>query len=181
MKILAIGADMKDGVAALLRAIDRPEGLMVDHFDLADSSSAALEHAKPMMQDWTHCIDFKVLDLDKDLKGQGFESESYDVIIAANTLYSVKNITSALKQVRKLIKPGGKIVIVELIRPPTLAIETIFGVLPGYVRSSPGSQQITNKPTDGGPLKVTSSVLPYFLNQNGMKCCWKALSVAPIL
>lgn len=170
MRILAIGADMKDGIAALLRAIDRPEGLMVDHFDLADSSSEALDRAKPLFQDWTHSMDFKVLDLDKDLKVQGFESESYDVIIAANTLYSVKNVNSALNQVRQLIRPGGKMVMVELTRPPTLSIQTIFGVLPGYVRGFPCSQQITNKSTDGGLLKVNARVLPYFLNHNGMKC-----------
>ncbi|KAJ5368689.1 Highly reducing polyketide synthase sdnO [Penicillium cataractarum] len=131
MRILAIGASMEDGIVALLRAIDRPEGLMVDHFDLADSSSAALERAKPLFQDW-HSMDFKALDLDDNLKDQGFEIGSYDMIIAANTLYSVKNVTTSLNQVRQLMKPGGKLVMVELIRPPTLAIETIFGVLPGW-------------------------------------------------
>lgn len=133
MKILAIGAGMEDGIAALLRAIDRPEGLMVDHFDLADSSSAALERAKPLFQDWAHSMDFKVLDLDENLNDQGFEIGGYDMIIAANTLYYVKNVTTSLNQVRQLMKPGGKLVMVELIRPPTLATETIFGVLPGYV------------------------------------------------
>jgi acyl transferase domain-containing protein len=131
MKILAIGAGMEDGIDALLRAIDRPEGLMVDHFDLADSSSAALERAKPLLQDWAHSMDFKVLDLDSDLKDQGFEIGGYDMVIAANTLYGVKNVATALNQVHQLMKPAGKLVMVELIRPPTLAIETIFGVLPG--------------------------------------------------
>lgn len=133
MRILAIGASMEDVTAAFLRAIDRPEGLMVDHFDLVDSSSEVLESAKPHFQYWAHSMAFKVLDLDGDLKGQGFELEGYDMIIATNTLHSVKNAGSALKQVRQLMKPGGKLVVTELIRPPTLAIETIFGVLPGYV------------------------------------------------
>jgi hypothetical protein len=93
----------------------------------------------------------------------------------------VKNVNSALNQVRQLIRPGGKMVMVQLTRPPTLSIQTIFGVLPGYVRGFPRSQQITNKSTDGGLLKVNARVLPYFLNHNGMKCWWKALSVAPIL
>ncbi|KAJ5896473.1 Highly reducing polyketide synthase sdnO [Penicillium subrubescens] len=132
MKILAIGAGMEDGIATLLRAIDRPEGLMVDHFYLADSSSTALERAKPLLQDWAHSMEFKVLDLDNDLKDQGFEVGGYDMVIAANTLYSVKNVATALNQVHQLMKPGGKLAMVELIRPPTLAIETIFGVLSGW-------------------------------------------------
>jgi acyl transferase domain-containing protein len=131
MRLLVIGAGMEEGIAALLRSIDRPEGLMVDRFDIADSSSAALERAKPIFQDWAHAMDFKVLDLDNDLKEQGLEIGGYDMIIAANALYSVKNVTTALNQVHQLMKPGGKLVMVELIRPPTLAIETIFGVLPG--------------------------------------------------
>lgn len=106
---------------------------MVDHFDLADSSCEALESAKSHFQDWAHSMDFKVLDLDGGLKEQGFELEGYDMIIAINTLYSVENVDSAMNQVRQLMKPGGKLVVTELIRPPTLAIETIFGVLPGYV------------------------------------------------
>ncbi|KAF7713846.1 Polyketide synthase [Penicillium ucsense] len=132
MKVLFLGAGIEQCTATLLRAIDRPEGLMVDRFDLADRSADALERAKPHFQKWNHAMDFKTLDLDADLKDQGFDNEVYDMIVATCSLHSVKNVDASLKRLRHLAKPGGKLVMVELVRPPALSTELIFGVSPGW-------------------------------------------------
>ncbi|KAI2787681.1 Highly reducing polyketide synthase sdnO [Penicillium oxalicum] len=132
MKILFLGAGTEECTAALLRAIDRPEGLMVDRFDLADCSEAALERAKPHFQKWSHAMNFRVLDLNVDLKEQGFTVEEYDMIVATSSLHSVKKVDASLKRLRQLTKPGGKLVMVELVRPPALSTELIFGVSSGW-------------------------------------------------
>ena len=62
---------------------------------------------------------------------QGFEPESYDVVVAANILHATKSLRQTLGNVRKLLKPGGRLVLIELTRE-RMTTSTIFGTLPGW-------------------------------------------------
>ena len=64
---------------------------------------------------------------------QGFSAGSYDLIIAANVLHATSPIDNSISNVRKLLKPGGKLALIEI---TTLVpyVNLIFSTLPGWWR-----------------------------------------------
>ncbi|KAM3425140.1 hypothetical protein BST61_g7101 [Cercospora zeina] len=57
---------------------------------------------------------YKVLDLERDPQEQGFEPESQDVIIAANVLHATADLKKSVESVRRLLKPGGYLFMLEV-------------------------------------------------------------------
>lgn len=84
-----------------------------------------------MLEQWSDIIDYKVLDIEKNPVEQGFEAGTYDIVMASNVLHATSDITTTLKNVRKLLKPGGRIVLMELTKV-TAWINCIFGSTTGW-------------------------------------------------
>lgn len=74
---------------------------------------------------------FKKLDIEREPLVQGFELGSYDLIIACQVLHATKNMERTMFHVRQLLKPGGKLIMVETTRD-TPDVQLIFGTLPGW-------------------------------------------------
>ena len=77
---------------------------------------------------------FKVCDAEKDPLSQGFVEGSYDVIIASFVLHATAQLDRTMGNVRKLLKPGGFLVISEGSSDGPLQSGDgfIFGTLPGW-------------------------------------------------
>ncbi|KAL8863092.1 MAG: hypothetical protein Q9178_000466 [Gyalolechia marmorata] len=75
--------------------------------------------------------EYIALDISKDPINQGFESESFDLIIACNTLHCTPSLIITLKLIRKLLHPGGHLLL-QGIHPSIEWIKYIFGVLPDF-------------------------------------------------
>ncbi|RYP74561.1 hypothetical protein DL769_003988 [Monosporascus sp. CRB-8-3] len=103
------------------------------HYDFTDISRGFFEKAQENFADWydVGLLDFKALDIEQDPAYQGFETGTYDVIIAANVLHATQNMHVTMSHVRKLLKPGGKLVLMEITnRQPWMTL--VFGNLPGW-------------------------------------------------
>ncbi|MDG1589137.1 methyltransferase domain-containing protein, partial [Bacillus cereus] len=61
---------------------------------------------------------------------QGLDEERYDVVLASNSLYAVEDLDERLANVRKLLRPGGYLVILEINTNDSLSLGTILGGLP---------------------------------------------------
>ena len=59
-------------------------------------------------------MEFGTLNIEKDPKDQGFESESFDLIVCANVLHATKSIQETLTHCYAVLKPGGKLVLSEV-------------------------------------------------------------------
>ncbi|KAK4624246.1 Hybrid PKS-NRPS synthetase lepA [Fulvia fulva] len=70
---------------------------------LAQTSAAAADR-----------VVYKVLDLEADPMEQGFEAESQDVLIAINVLHATADIKKSIQNVRRLLKPGGWLFMMEV-------------------------------------------------------------------
>ncbi|TVY93462.1 PKS-NRPS hybrid synthetase [Lachnellula willkommii] len=57
---------------------------------------------------------FKTLDIEADTVAQGFEDHSYDLAICANVLPATKSLEQTMVNVRRLLKPGGYLVLLEV-------------------------------------------------------------------
>ncbi|KAH0437622.1 hypothetical protein CcaCcLH18_03742 [Colletotrichum camelliae] len=76
-------------------------------------------------------MQFVTLDISRDLVEQNFGDERYDVIIATNVLHASPALTDALSNVRKLLRPSGRLLLTELFSRSKW-INLILGVLPWW-------------------------------------------------
>lgn len=97
--------------------------------DLMDS---VLDIAPERFDKYQARMAFKVLDIERDVVEQGFLEESYDVVIASLSLYATRNLEATLCNVRRLLKPGGYLILLELTDPNVMRFGLILGGLPGW-------------------------------------------------
>ncbi|KAI0547244.1 S-adenosyl-L-methionine-dependent methyltransferase [Xylaria curta] len=74
---------------------------------------------------------YKQLDLESDPIKQGFEEAQYDIIVAGSVLHATSDVKATLRNVRKLSKPLGRLVFIEM----NQAVEwmnIMWGLLPGW-------------------------------------------------
>ncbi|KAF2728787.1 reducing type I polyketide synthase [Polyplosphaeria fusca] len=75
---------------------------------------------------------FEVCDLERAPVEQGFEGGGYDVVIAGSVLHATSDIARTLRHVRALLKPGGKLVLHENVKPEHVRMGFAFGLLSGW-------------------------------------------------
>ncbi|KAK2613079.1 hypothetical protein N8I77_000008 [Diaporthe amygdali] len=132
MKILEIGAGTGGATTPLLRALMGEDGsIWLDRYAYTDKSDDFFDQAKSKLTEWLGYIDFGVLDIETDPIEQGFEAQSYDVVIVANVVLSTKEMDTTLANARKLLRPEGKLIIAA-VTMPIVAVDLVFGVLPSW-------------------------------------------------
>ncbi|KAL3473806.1 hypothetical protein BJX99DRAFT_272015 [Aspergillus californicus] len=77
-------------------------------------------------------IRFSPLDIEQDPADQGFECGTYDVAVASLALHATTNLAGALTNVRKLLKPGGKLILNEITETSVIRTSFVFGLLEGW-------------------------------------------------
>jgi SAM-dependent methyltransferase len=82
---------------------------------------------------WPH--EFKRLDIDRDFSQQGVAPESADVVYAVNTVHIARDLPATLRQIHSTLKPGGRLVLSECVRPrpgQALYVEFVFNFLDNF-------------------------------------------------
>ena len=126
--ILEIGA----GTGGTTRSILDRIGTRYGSYTYTDISPAFFKAAADKFEDARGKIQFRVLDVEKDVGPQGFEECSYDIIVAANVLHATRKLEETMNHVRTLLKPGGYLVLMEITGPHVLRTQFIMGGLPGW-------------------------------------------------
>jgi len=130
LRFLEIGAGTGGCTKRLLGGI-AGHSLPIEQYTYTDISSGFFEEARATFVDWESYMDFKTLDVERDPLKQGFQPESYDVIVASNVLHATKRMDVTMEHVRKLLRPGGSLILVEN-SPKGAVIGLIFGTLSGW-------------------------------------------------
>ncbi|KAI0198468.1 reducing type I polyketide synthase [Astrocystis sublimbata] len=132
IKVLEIGAGTGGCTIPVLEALSSKDGSQrFESYDFTDISAGFFQSARDNLARWNGLVSFSTLDVEKDPVEQGFELGSYDVIIAAQVLHATKNMQRTLDNVRKLLKDGGKLILLEMTRDRA-DLHIIFGSLPGW-------------------------------------------------
>ena len=76
-------------------------------------------------------IDFKVLDIENDLESQGYKAGSVDIVLGCNVFHATKSIVKTMRNVRKLLKENGLVLINEVTEKTPSATLT-FGLTNGW-------------------------------------------------
>lgn len=126
LTVIEIGGDAGGAALQFLQALKSYDALPAVYDSTTNISKGTFDSAREKLQDWSHLINFRPLDIEGDLVKQGFELYSYDIVLACNALYATSSINSALANVRKLLKPGGILLLIEVTNSQPSATETIL-------------------------------------------------------
>ncbi|KAI1529123.1 Qor NADPH:quinone reductase [Pyrenophora tritici-repentis] len=103
----------------LVRLGDLPE-LLARYLQILDGNRTNLRvlegrrnRARDRFKSWQSIFEYQVLHAEKDIESQGFGSGTYDIVVAQNVIHATEDLHSTLANLRKLLKPGGRIVIQE--------------------------------------------------------------------
>ncbi|KAL7629617.1 hypothetical protein AAE478_001139 [Parahypoxylon ruwenzoriense] len=124
IRILEVGAGTGSTTSFVLDALSQQgsrtgSSPRFSQYDFTDISPSFFAKAQERYARHLNRMRFKTLDLERDPLEQGFEANSYDVVIAASN-------------VKKLLKPGGQLIFAE---PTNLQMATIpffSGVISGW-------------------------------------------------
>jgi len=154
IQILEIGAGTEGATIPMLEALYSTKGPHFKHLDFTDISPGFLQSARERLSHWGGAISFSTLDIEKDVEEQGFRLGSYDVILAVLVLHATKNMEKTMTNVRKLLKDGSKLVLVETALE-CIDVSLIFGSLPGWWLS----EELERKLSPNMPLSAWNKVL----------------------
>ena len=112
LRILEIGGGTGGATRIAMKAFNGPNGIKAYRdYTFTDISPGFLSSAREAMADFRD-MTFSVFDAEVEPIDQGYE-QSYDLVIACQVLHATSNMHNTLLNCRKLLKAGGRLVLVE--------------------------------------------------------------------
>ncbi|KAJ5971601.1 PKS-NRPS protein [Penicillium vulpinum] len=126
-KILEIGAGTGGATKGILESL----GETFESYTYTDISTGFFEAAATRFEPWAHKIKFRPLNVELDLSEQAYGDQTFDVIVASNVLHATKNLSATMQNVRRLLKPGGFLVLLE-VTSEIVRVKLMMSGLPGW-------------------------------------------------
>ena len=128
-RVLEFGGGTGGLTGVVLPLLDRAGGIAEYRFtDLSLRFCKEAEHRFANGRPW---VSAGLLDIGRDGASQGLAPGSYDVVAGANVIHATASIADSLATVRGLLKPGGFLVLYEMMRLHDYVTAT-FGLLDGW-------------------------------------------------
>ena len=124
LRILEVGGGTGGTTAWLLPELN---GVPALEYHFTDISALFTRRAQQKFADYDF-VKYSELDLEKEAQSQGFQAQSYDLIVAANVIHATRHIGRTLDNLRPLLKPGGRLLMREITQPMRL-FDFVFGPL----------------------------------------------------
>lgn len=131
MRILEVGAGTGGQTMHLLETMSRDGVCKWEKYDYTDLSPGFFSNAREKFSHYGN-MDFRVCDISKDPIAQKFEAASYDLVVASHVLHATDSLRDTLRNVRKLLKPDGKLLLFETTVPNAIPVGFAFGLLKGW-------------------------------------------------
>ena len=129
LRVLEVGAGTGGTTGSVLAAL--PAGCF--DYTYTDLSAGFFAGAERRFGGAGASLAYRVLDIERDPVGQGFEAHGYDLVIAANVLHATRDLGEALAHCRALLAPSGVLVALEGLRRQGW-LDVTFGLLDGWWR-----------------------------------------------
>ena len=127
-RVLEIGA----GTGGVTRAVLANIGDTIASYTYTDISVGFFGEAAKAFAAYRDKMIFKVLDVETSPDLQDYQPHSYDIIIASNVLHATSSLQVTLENTRRLLRPGGWLVMLEVTEPDIVRSGAIMGGLPGW-------------------------------------------------
>lgn len=137
MNILEVGGGTAAATRNFIRALrsgadESVRSLRCKRYDFTDVSAAFLESSSEEFSVYKSQMTYGVLNIERSFAEQGFSETFYDVVIADNVLHVTPDLHQTLRNIRRALKPGGKLIMQEFIRPTGWTTGFIFGLFPEW-------------------------------------------------
>ena len=129
LRVIEVGAGTGSATESVLPEL--PEGRY--DYMYTDISAGFFAQAEALFGD--ECIEYRVLDIEKDPVEQGFDAHGYDLLIASNVLHATRYLEETLTHCRSLLAPSGHLVALENLCGQDW-LDMTFGQLDGWWRFS---------------------------------------------
>lgn len=139
INVLEIGA----GTGHATKRIFGEIGDSFGSYTYTDLSSGFFERAQEAFSEHTDKMSFQVLDIEKDVTAQGYKPHSFDVVVASLVLHATSSLERTLRNVRRLLKPGGYLVMLEQTNNEPMRYSFMFGSLPGWWVGEPDGRLLS--------------------------------------
>ncbi|RAH68494.1 ketoacyl-synt-domain-containing protein [Aspergillus aculeatinus CBS 121060] len=128
-RILEIGAGTGGATKGILEALDG----RFERYTFTDISTGFFEAAAAQFERWAGKMSYRALDVEKELGEQGWGGEEggFDVIVASNVLHATKSLRRTMENVRRLLKPGGFLLLLE-VTSEIVRVKLMMAGLPGW-------------------------------------------------
>lgn len=101
-------------------------------YTYTDISTGFFETAQDVFSAYSDKMIFKTLDIEKDIVQQGYTEGTYDLIVASLVLHATKGLNRTLTNARRLLKPGGQLIILEVSNDDVCRVGFLMCALPGW-------------------------------------------------
>ncbi|KAK7211022.1 hypothetical protein V2G26_018200 [Clonostachys chloroleuca] len=92
-------------------------------------------------------LTYKMLDLSTSIVAQGFEANAYDIVIVSGILEGTKNYTSAVRNIREVLKSGGHVIFHDVFDPDNIPLFFSLGVMSDWWEAEEKSRSSRPKMT----------------------------------
>ncbi|MGW1409041.1 SDR family NAD(P)-dependent oxidoreductase [Streptomyces sp. NPDC002403] len=130
LRILEIGAGTGGTSAGMFAAL-RPFQDHIETYAYTDLSKAFLNHARTEYGPEVPYLAYARFDAEQPLAGQGVESGSYDLVIAANVLHATRDTRNTIRNAKAALRDGGWLLLNEL-AAFDISSHLTFGLLEGW-------------------------------------------------
>ena len=131
LRVLEVGAGTGGTTVSILEDLVDKDGYpLYSLYSFTDVSAGFFPQAKERFS-YASNMEYRVFDISRDPIEQGFEIESYDLILAPNVIHATPSLHETLCNLRPLLRPHGHLVLTELsaiVRAPNY----IFGNFSGW-------------------------------------------------
>lgn len=128
MKIFEIGA----GTGGSTRHVLDHLGDKFSNYTYTDISSGFFEAAQELFKKHENRMVYQTYDMERDPESQGFVPGHYDLILASNVLHATDKLEDMMINARRLLKPGGYLIALELANNDSMRVGLPMGSLPGW-------------------------------------------------
>ena len=130
LRILEVGAGTGAATRAAIKALAGPNGIKrYADYTFTGISAGFLASAKEMLLEYRD-VNYTMLDIEQNALENGYEPV-YDVVLACEAIHATASMQRTLAHCRSLLKPGGKLVLVESTRMRVLLC-VLYGTLTGF-------------------------------------------------
>ncbi|KAL9616949.1 MAG: hypothetical protein Q9160_008219 [Pyrenula sp. 1 TL-2023] len=95
-RVLEIGAGTGGATTSVLASLSSGSDIRCDSYTYTDISAGFFPKAREKFAKYAHVMDFKKLDIEKDLAVSGLENQEYDLIVASQCLHATANMRNTM-------------------------------------------------------------------------------------
>jgi demethylmenaquinone methyltransferase/2-methoxy-6-polyprenyl-1,4-benzoquinol methylase len=122
-----IGAAIS-GEALILDVACGTGDLSLTLFESTGARVVATDFCRPMLSIAAGKLPGQITLIEGDALSLPFRDSTFDVVTIAFGLRNLSDISSGLKELRRILKPQGRVAVLEFSRPSNLVLRTLFGI-----------------------------------------------------